>query len=117
MKKLVAEPDKDIVIIDARPSKRYRAGHLAGAASFYWEEALVSEKEPLLKSPQQLRQLFSDAGVTGNKKAISYCEVGLQASYTFFLARYLGIAAAMYDGSYNEWSAASLPVVHGDSPR
>ena len=33
------------------------------------------------------------------------------------LARYLGIAAAMYDGSYNEWSDAKQPVVRGDSPQ
>ena len=117
MKRLVADPDKDIVIIDSRPSRRYRAGHLAGAQSFYWQEALVSEKEPLLKSPQQLRHLFTEAGLTANKKAVSYCEVGLQASFTYFLARYLGLDAAMYDGSYNEWSAAKLPVVQGDSPR
>src|SRR5580704_9588867 len=65
MKKLVDSPDKDMVIIDARPSKRYRSGHLSGAESFYWENALVSEKEPLLKSPEQLRQLFASAGATG----------------------------------------------------
>ena len=117
MKKLVDSPEKDVVIIDARPSKRYRSGHLSGAESFYWENALVSEKEPLLKSPQQLRQLFASTGVTGSKKEVSYCEVGLQASYTYFLARYLGIDAAMYDGSYNEWSSAKQPVVRGDSPR
>ena len=117
MKKLVDSPDSNIVIIDARPSKRYRSGHLRGAESFYWEDALVSKKEPLLKPPQQIRQLFASAGVTGNKKEVSYCEVGLQASYTYFLARYLGIDAAMYDGSYNEWSSAKQPVVRGDSPR
>jgi thiosulfate/3-mercaptopyruvate sulfurtransferase len=117
MKKLVDSPDSNIVIVDARPSKRYRSGHLSGAQSFYWENALLSEKEPLLKSPQQIRQLFASAGVTGNKKEVSYCEVGLQASYTYFLARYLGIDAAMYDGSYNEWSSSKQPVVRGDSPR
>jgi len=54
--------------------------------------------------------------VTGNKKAVSYCEVGLQASYVYLLARYLGLDAAMYDGSYNEWSDAKQPVVRGDNP-
>jgi thiosulfate/3-mercaptopyruvate sulfurtransferase len=51
MKKLVDHPEQDVVIVDARPSKRYRNGHLRGAESLYWENALVSEKEPLLKSP------------------------------------------------------------------
>ena len=115
MKKLVGDPENGVVIVDARPSKRYRNGHLRGAGSFYWENALVSEKEPLLKSPEQIRQLFTAAGVTGKKKAVSYCEVGLQASYVYMLARYLGFDAAMYDGSYSEWSDAKQPVVRGDS--
>ncbi len=117
MKKAVNDPDSHVVIVDARPSKRYRQGHLAGAEPLYWETALISEKEPLLRSPQDLRQLFANAGITGSKKVVSYCEVGLQASYTYFLARYLGFDAAMYDGSYSEWSNAKQPVVRGDSPR
>jgi thiosulfate/3-mercaptopyruvate sulfurtransferase len=117
MKNLVDEPNSNVVIVDARPSKRYRQGHLAGAEPLFWETALVSEKEPLLRSPQELRQLFATAGVAGSKKVVSYCEVGLQASYTYFLARYLGFDAAMYDGSYSEWSSAKQPVVRGDSPR
>jgi thiosulfate/3-mercaptopyruvate sulfurtransferase len=117
MKKLVDDPDPNVVIVDARPSKRYRSGHLPGAKPMFWETALISEKEPLLRSPQELRQLFSTAGVAGNKKVVSYCEVGLQASYTYFLARYLGFDVAMYDGSYSEWSSAKQPVVRGDSPR
>ncbi len=116
MEKLVGHPDKDDVIVDARPSKRYRNGHLRGAESFYWENALISEKEPLLKSPEQIRQLFATAGVTSGKKAVSYCEVGLQASYVYMLARYMGFDAAMYDGSYSEWSGAKQPVIRGDSP-
>ena len=115
MKKLVDHPEQGVVIVDSRPSKRYRNGHLRGAESLYWENALVSEKEPLLKSPEHIRQLFTTAGVAGNKKAVSYCEIGLQASYVYMLARYLGFDAAMYDGSYSEWSDAKQPVVRGDS--
>lgn len=118
MKKVVAETGGgDVVIIDARPGKRYRAGHLPGAESMFWETALVSQNDPVLRSPQQLRQQFEAAGVGQGKKLVSYCEVGLQASYTYFLARYLGYDAAMYDGSYSEWSSAKAPVVRGDSAR
>jgi thiosulfate/3-mercaptopyruvate sulfurtransferase len=116
MKTLVDRPEKDVVIVDARPSKRYRNGHLRGAESLYWQNALVSEKEPLLKSPEQLRQLFVGAKVKSNDKVVSYCEIGLQASYVYMLARYLGYDAAMYDGSYSEWSQAKQPVIRGDSP-
>jgi len=119
MTKLVAEKpgSSDVVIIDARPGKRYRAGHLAGAESMFWETALVSQNDPVLRSPQELRKSFETAGATQGKQVVSYCEVGLQASYTYFLARYLGYDAKMYDGSYSEWSGAKQPVVRGDSPR
>ena len=119
MTKLVSEKTgaSDVVIIDARPGKRYRAGHLPGAESMFWETALVGHDDALLRSPQELRKQFEAAGVTSGKKLVSYCEVGLQASYTYFLARYLGYDATMYDGSYSEWSAAKEPVVRGDSPR
>ena len=117
MRKLVNDPENGVVIVDARPSKRYRNGHLRGSGSLYWENALVSEKDPLLKSPEEIRQLFIAAGVTGKKKAVSYCEVGYQATYVYMLARYLGFEAAMYDGSYNEWSEAKQPVVRGDFPQ
>jgi thiosulfate/3-mercaptopyruvate sulfurtransferase len=116
METLVSQPEKNVVILDSRPSKRYRNGHLRGAESLYWQNALVSEKEPLLKSPEQLRQLFVNAKANPNDKVVSYCEVGLQASYVYMLARYLGFDAAMYDGSYSEWSHAKQPVVRGDSP-
>ncbi len=53
--------------------------------------------------------------VTGTKKSVSHCEVGLQASYVCVIARYRGIDAAMYDGSYNERSDAEQPVVRHHS--
>jgi thiosulfate/3-mercaptopyruvate sulfurtransferase len=106
-----------VAVVDSRPLKRYRSGHLAGAAPMFWETALVSPQKPVLRPPQELKKMLADLGITPGKKIVSYCEVGWQASYTYFLARYLGFDAAMYDGSYNEWSAAKQPVVRGDSPR
>jgi hypothetical protein len=37
--------------------------------------ALGNEEKSLLRSPQQLRPLLAKAGVAGNKKVVSYCEV------------------------------------------
>ena len=109
--------DASVVIVDSRPLKRYRAGHLAGAAPMFWETALIGPEKPLLRSPQELKKMLADRGVVPGKKIVSYCEVGWQASYTYFLARYLGFDAAMYDGSYNEWSTAKQPVVRGMAAR
>src|SRR5215510_3333523 len=101
-------------ILDARPARRYTAGHLPGAANLYWQDTLVSEEHPVFQSPEKLRALYAARGIKPGKKIVTYCEVGLQASHAYFLARYLGYEAAMYDGSYQEWSARNLPVIKGE---
>jgi thiosulfate/3-mercaptopyruvate sulfurtransferase len=107
------------VIVDARPTRRYRSGHISGAAPIFWEKNLVDPEAltQVLKSPEQLRKMYVAAGVTPGKKVISYCEVGWQATYAYFIARYLGYDAAMYDGSWDDWSKQKQPVVRGDSAR
>lgn len=104
-------------IVDARPARRYEAGHLAGASNIYWMDTLVSEDNPVFQSPEKLRAIYASRGIVPGKKIVTYCEVGLQASHAYFLAKYLGYDAALYDGSYQEWSSKDMPVVKGGSKR
>ncbi len=104
-------------IVDSRPARRYDAGHLSGSANIYWQDTLVSEDHPVFLSPEKLLSLFASRGIVPGKKIVTYCEIGLQASHGYFLAKYLGYDAAMYDGSYQEWSSKNLPVVKGDAKR
>ena len=117
VQKWTSASDPHVVLLDARPKGRYTAGHLPGAIDLFWEESLVDRKKPVLKSPDELRKLYATAGATPGKKIVSYCEVGEQASYAYFVARYLGYDAAMYDGSWSEWSKEKQPSVSGDKPR
>lgn len=109
--------DPHIVLLDARPRGRYQAGHVPGAVDVFWEENLVSRERPVLKSPDELRRMYTAAGAANGKKIVTYCEVGEQASYAYFIARYLGYDVAMYDGSWVEWSKQKQPEVRGDKPR
>jgi len=104
-------------IVDSRPNRRYTAGHLSCSTNVYWQDTLVSPENPVLQSPEKLRALYASRGIVPGKKIVTYCEIGLQASHGYFLAKYLGYDAAMYDGSYQEWTAKNLPVVKGDSRR
>jgi thiosulfate/3-mercaptopyruvate sulfurtransferase len=117
VQKWITGSDPRVVLLDARPMKRYEAGHLSGAVPMFWENNLVSRNNPVLKSPDELRKMYVSAGVTPGKRVVSYCEVGEQASYAYFVARYLGYDAAMYDGSWSEWSKEKQPSVKGDSAR
>ena len=104
-------------IVDSRPNRRYTSGHLAGSMNVYWQDTLVSEDNPVFQPPEKLRALYASRGIVPGKKIVTYCEVGLQASHGYFLAKYLGYEAAMYDGSFQEWSAKNMPLVKGDSKR
>jgi thiosulfate/3-mercaptopyruvate sulfurtransferase len=101
-----------VSIVDARNREYYkgentgnykRPGHIANAVSFPYSET-ISEKTPyVLKDKETLKKLFSKAGVGGEKTIVSYCHVGQQATLIYFVAKYLGYKAKMYDGSYQEW--------------
>jgi thiosulfate/3-mercaptopyruvate sulfurtransferase len=108
-------------LLDARPEPQYagadptddmpRPGHIPGAASLYWTRTLVSKEDPVLRPPDELRALLAGAGATPDDLVVTYCRTGVQASFTYFVARYLGYDARLYDGSFSEWSGrADTPV-------
>lgn len=108
-------------LVDARPAAQYRGevaddpvarpGHIPGAVSAYWEEALSTDEPRLLRDPEALRAWLAEAGVEPGDTVVSYCRTGVQASHLYFVARYLGYEARIYDGSFTDWSARSeLPV-------
>jgi thiosulfate/3-mercaptopyruvate sulfurtransferase len=98
-------------IIDARTPNFYngsspsgsRPGHIPGAANLPFDTMIDASGK--MKSPDELRKMFSDAGVKSGDRVVSYCHVGQQATVIYFVARYLGYDARMYDGSWQDWSA------------
>jgi thiosulfate/3-mercaptopyruvate sulfurtransferase len=118
-KQIAEGAGKAEALVDARPEQGYKSGHLPGAFHIYWQETLVDAKhDPVLLSSDKLRALFDARGIKPGEKLVTYCVVGLQASHLYFVARYLGYDAAMYDGSTHEWSMMNnLPLTKGDSPR
>jgi thiosulfate/3-mercaptopyruvate sulfurtransferase len=107
-----------VEIVDARtpnfysgetPGRNMRAGHIPGAVSVPFA-SLVDEQTRFL-STGELRKKFEAAGVKPGDRVVSYCHIGQQATVVYFVARYLGFDARLYDGSFEEWSRrAELPV-------
>ena len=95
-----------------------RAGHIASAKSVPFTQVTLDNL--LLKSPNELRELFTKAGVQVGDTIVGYCHVGQQATAMLFAARSLGHPVLLYDGSYQEWSrltpVESYPV-ENPSPR
>jgi thiosulfate/3-mercaptopyruvate sulfurtransferase len=107
-----------VAILDARDAKFYtgesagnmpRAGHIPSAKSIPFGS--VVEETNKFKSEDALRQIFVNAGVKSNDSVATYCHIGQQASLLYFVAKYLGYDAHLYDGSFQDWSnRKDLPV-------
>jgi thiosulfate/3-mercaptopyruvate sulfurtransferase len=81
-----------------------RAGHIPGAASVPWAKAV--NEDGTFRSADELRQLYTDAGVLQEgKPVIAYCRIGERSAHTWFvLHELLGESDVKnYDGSWTEW--------------
>ena len=115
-----------VAILDARAAKFYtgaeagqmpRAGHIPSAKNIPFS-SLVDESTNKFKSVESLRYLFNAAGVKPADSIATYCHIGQQASLLYFVARYLGYEAHLYDGSFQDWSNRSeLPVEKSDGEK
>jgi thiosulfate/3-mercaptopyruvate sulfurtransferase len=113
--------DEKIVTIDARPPLAYRGdvpglgikrgGHLPDAVNIPWTANLATQHPPVLRDETALRQMYESAGIDRNAIVITYCRTGMEAALTYFVLRYLGYDATLYDGSFIEWSASDGTVV------
>jgi thiosulfate/3-mercaptopyruvate sulfurtransferase len=89
-----------------------RAGHIPGAASVPWAQAV--REDGTFKPADELRQLYSDKGVIedGND-IIAYCRIGERSAHTWFvLHELLGQDNVKnYDGSWTEWgNMVAVPI-------
>jgi thiosulfate/3-mercaptopyruvate sulfurtransferase len=81
-----------------------RAGHIPGAASVPWAQAV--KEDGTFKSPDELQELYSAKGVIdGSNPIIAYCRIGERSAHTWFvLHELLGKDDVKnYDGSWTEW--------------
>jgi thiosulfate/3-mercaptopyruvate sulfurtransferase len=116
--KAASQPGSPTILVDSRPLKRYTDGHLSGAEHIFWEETVKNSKKPVFLPAEELRKLFASRGVAPGHKLITYCEIGLQASHMYFVAKYLGYDVSMFDGSYYQWNDVEhLSVVKGNALR
>ena len=80
-----------------------RAGHIPGAASVPWAQAV--QEDGTFKSADDLRELYTAKGVINGGPVIAYCRIGERSAHTWFvLHELLGEQDVKnYDGSWTEW--------------
>ena len=91
-----------------------RAGHIPGAASVPWSQAV--KEDGTFKSAEELRDLYGGKGVLDGEDIIAYCRIGERSAHTWFvLHELLGHERVKnYDGSWTEWgSLVGVPIETG----
>ncbi|MGO4143644.1 sulfurtransferase [Paenarthrobacter sp. YAF11_1] len=119
-----AQWHKDGVLLDARAGERYRgevepidprAGHIPGAVSAPTTENLAPDGTFL--PAEELRRRFEALGVDGTSTVAVYCGSGVTASHEIAALRIAGLRAALYPGSFSQWSNnPGNPVAVGSEP-
>jgi len=88
-----------------------RAGHIPTAVNVPWSKA--ANEDGTFKSDDELRKLYTEAGVDPSKDTIAYCRIGERSSHTWFaLHELLGERNVKnYDGSWTEYgSLVGVPI-------
>lgn len=119
MRNLAQSKSRKVAIVDARPADEFtgaklseevpKAGHIPGASGLYWMKNIVSKENPILRPESELRSLYADFAPAGTE-VVTYCRSGMQSSFDYFVAKYLGYEVSMYDASFYDWSRQDLPV-------
>ncbi|MFD3423785.1 sulfurtransferase [Streptomyces decoyicus] len=113
------------VLLDARAAERYRgevepidkvAGHIPGAVSAPTTENVV-EGGTVFRDASELAKRFASVGATADVEVGVYCGSGVSAAHQVLALAVAGVPAALYVGSWSEWSAdPSRPVATGPQP-
>jgi thiosulfate/3-mercaptopyruvate sulfurtransferase len=100
-----AEYNGDIIAPPGLPETAQRCGHIPGAQNIPWGQA--ANEDGTFKSPEELRKLYGDKGITPDKEVVAYCRIGERSSHTWFVLReLLGYPKVKnYDGSWTEWGS------------
>ncbi len=106
-----AEYNGEIMAPPGLPETAQRMGHIPGAASVPWSQAV--REDGTFKSKEELEQLYGAKGITKDKEVIAYCRIGERSSHTWFALKHLlGYANVRnYDGSWTEYgSLIDVPI-------
>jgi thiosulfate/3-mercaptopyruvate sulfurtransferase len=94
-----------------------RGGHIPTAINVPWSKA--ANDDGTFKSDDELKDLYSGAGLSWENDIIAYCRIGERSAHTWFVLHQILDQKNVknYDGSWTEYgSLVGVPVAVGDEP-
>ena len=110
-------------IADARSAARFRGeepepragvrpGHIPNARNVHYAGLLAADGT--MRSLKDLATKFADAGIDTAKPVITSCGSGVTAAILTLALTELGAkGVALYDGSWTQWGASTMPLATG----
>jgi thiosulfate/3-mercaptopyruvate sulfurtransferase len=101
-----------VVLLDTRPSAAYegqaswaKPGHIPGAVNVPAQVLMDEKNSALMKSPDDLKEIFISCGITPDKTVICSCGTGRTATLVFLILKwYLSYPhVVMFEGGFTEW--------------
>lgn len=93
-----------------------RAGHVPTARNIPWSKA--ANDDGTFRSDDELRDIYTGAGVDFGKDTIAYCRIGERSAHTWFVLHEILDQANVknYDGSWTEYgSLVGVPIELGEA--
>jgi thiosulfate/3-mercaptopyruvate sulfurtransferase len=113
-----AEYSGEIIAPPGMSETAQRAGHIPGAISVPWSQAVA--EDGTYKPKEELMKLYGGKGVVGNgNEIVTYCRIGERSSHTWVVMKHiLGYENVRnYDGSWTEWgNLIGSPIARGEQP-
>jgi thiosulfate/3-mercaptopyruvate sulfurtransferase len=112
------------VIVDTRSDDEYtgklvrakRGGAIPGAVHLEWTRNL--DTKGFFKSADELKEMYSNRGITPEKEIIPHCQGAYRSAHTYLALRLIGYPNVRnYLGSWGEWgNREDLPIEHPTNP-
>ncbi|MCX6698010.1 MAG: sulfurtransferase [Methanoregula sp.] len=115
-----------VVLLDTRPPSAYagqaswiRPGHIPGAVNIPAQLLMDEKNSALLKSREEIQQIFLAQGISPDKTIICSCGTGRTATSVFLILKYFldYPRVLIFEGGFTEWSTyPDNPLVTGKNP-
>ena len=93
-----------ITLLDTRSQAEFDQGHLPGAVSWDWFNAVPAGSWECSREAGELRSELAALGVHPSDEVVAYCRSGMRAAHTYVVLRNAGFGRVrLYDGSWQDW--------------